>query len=1116
MKNFKKIGLIVLIIFVVLSMALVAACKEEHEHDFSKVEYDETSHWNVCPEDQVKDEGSIAAHSFGYESDGTQHWQVCSACGYATEKTNHNYKYESNDSQHWMACSDCGHIDESTLANHVDEGEDGKCDVCNHSVSVPEKYGQITGKVFFHKAGETLSATDFSISITDESGKIDPDDLVIKDGEFSFSALEGEYTLVLSAKGYFAAEQEIELSEDDPINIDINLEYDLLMVADSPHYDVERHGFLHQNDDKAYIEYTSSGAVGTTLDAITTDYMDDAMIIWYAQSGLTLNADQRIGVWAQFYNDNGNPDSVWFTIKGKDLIFEWYGGTYWTDNNPITDVWGFANNNLNEEEILQYQNGELAIGLARHENMLFAVVNGVIRDTIVLDPSYADKNCSLGLLGWDPGTTQRGEIIKFYFDIVDDISFILDDYLKNFKMIGNDILGWNKQTENSFDFTTGEGTIKALNDMIMNKSKCSYNNFAITQYLSTNSCRDNGQGVFITFGDKYIWVSAKNEEEGYAIEWNCATWMHESDKSRNLGAATKTSIAPNEWLFYDVFGNATYQGSNALNETERALIEEGKLPLTLVRNGQMIYVFLNNKYIGVRDLGAEYASVPAYFGFSLYGIQDYNTGIVNYRLEEDISSYLAVCEGELNVEIIGEHITAKGNGSYNMNDIANISWTVDDGYVINGIDVNGQELAKYNYSQTIWVNDVNGMKIQITTEEESKVNDFDQNTIGDVGVGDASKVDYGEKGILKVVENTQLFAVASQTRYNGALSVTFKKSLTDGKIMGIAYAFGGGNACSTWRNTQDSVTFRIENYENNGQKAKVQWVGDWYYGMCPVNWNWDIDANIKGYWPMSDELYAAYESGDGITLTLARKDNVFYSFVNGILVSSQYIDKYQGNEGLFCVLADGAQAGESVNYEFLSEEAVDRMLQASAVLISGDAEVKVNNVIGTVSYEEGKVAFDGSGIVSVGEGSLHEKVAMNVGTKYTADGIGQMGIMYRFADGRFVYIRSQKTGDDTFKIQYSQDSVMNRAGDAYLKGWLDFNQEDKSIINAFFNDSVQISLERNGNVFTVKLGDTVLNTLEIDAKYAEMEGQMLVEVDNGSNTAVEFSYENLVEASVSE
>lgn len=1228
-KNF-KLAFIALLIVALSLCTLLTACSEKHEHSYTELGHDATNHWYYCAEDGQVNETSVQAHKFEkLESDANQHWKVCTVCGV---------------------------VDSSPKANHIDVDEDGKCDVCQHSVPIPIKYGTISGTIDLYKAGaKTPAGSNVTLSLSDDQGEVTPIDLVVADGKFSFTAVEGEYTLTASATGYIDATFTIELAKADPVvDFEIELQYSLLAVSATPGYDGDLHDFSHQNDENGYVLFNSN-VTGKTLDFTTVDTMDDAMFTWYAQSGLSFNGDQRVGVWAMF-DDNGTPRYAWFTLKGKDNVFEWLGvDEHWDVKNALPGIWGFDDNALSAEEIDQYQKGTLQMGIARHQNMLFAIVNDQIRDTRILPEKYATMDCRLGMAGFDAGCADGAA--KYYFSISTDIAGYLPadtftvtvptvenltitpsrttghkgqgvditfepasgyslvsvkvngtekiaelvdgvlsianyngeaitaQVVKNAEVTANvtvtgldgakltfkqgetekevtvtdgvaafdgatgiwevfttyqgatfslgsvvvgadgtatlsktditlfndkDVFGWNKPTEDKFNVATGKGELHLISgDVMMHTTSVGYDDVAITMYLAPNAGGDT-EGLFMLFGNKCVRVFFEKESaEGKtilkAIKWNGETDRN-NNNPENITMSAK-EVFDSSWQFHNTTGAEIYNDKSYFTSAEQELFAKGELKFTLVRHGKMIYAFFNDKYIGLRNVGEDLATASVNCGLSLFGVTDSHTRKVKYAIETDISSYLAKCEGDATFSSSSEHVTIVTPENVKVNDRINISFKVDAGYVITKISVDGREYDPYQKSINIWVNRPN-FEVEITAVPTTEVSELEHNRIGDPNNGDASKVDDSTSGKITTT-GTTLFENTRLEYADGAISLTLKQGQFTATAAGVGYAFGGGQVGNAYgNNEQDSLIFRMEVW-NGG--AGVQWVGDWWYGLRPINGigTWNIDTSVKDYAPFSNELYNAYANGDGITLTIARVGDTVYALVNGTIVSTQYVNDYTGKTGRLFVLVPDAVNGAAFDYQLYSATEVTTLIANAKTLLSGEDETPVRKVIGTVGYtSEGGITFDGSGVVEVGNGSLKESLTITVGNKYATDGPKKMGIMYRFANGKFLFVRSEMINNgEAFKIQFSQDSTFNRAGDAFLQGWKDYNQSDETIISAFKTDSLNLTLERNGNVFTVKLGDTVLDTITLSEEYATMAGQMMIDVNCGNvENAFTFTY----------
>lgn len=303
----------------------------KHVHSYTKWGHDETNHWKYCEQDNEKDPTSVAAHDFS--------------------------EVGSDANGHWNNCASCGMIQESSKSVHVDENEDGKCDVCRHTVAIPVKYSTVSGKITLIKGGKKIAeAKTVKITLSDGFNTVEPMELEIaEDGTFSFKVVAGAYTMSLSKDGYFSDKSTIQVAEgENAENHNIELKYNLMSVAQEPGWDGGYLDFTHQNDEKPYFSFDCNES-SKTLNTMTVDTYDNAMFTWYAQRGQTLGSDDRAGVWVQFYNEaEGKTDFLWLTVKGSDNLIEWYGDSLWpdwTDLRNLTNKWTITGGNMTEAEV---------------------------------------------------------------------------------------------------------------------------------------------------------------------------------------------------------------------------------------------------------------------------------------------------------------------------------------------------------------------------------------------------------------------------------------------------------------------------------------------------------------------------------------------------------------------------------------------------------------------------------------------------------------------------------------------------------------------------------------------------------------------------------------------
>ena len=139
----------VLTVLCVLAAGALVGCGGKHEHTYTKWAHDETQHWLVCPDDNAKDENSVADHEFG--TDGK-----CVECGYEKPHTHAYTKWRTSDTEHWKVCPDDNVEEAGSRAPHNfvnGECECGKRDNFSGEVAVDEKFNGKT--ITLKKDGQT-------------------------------------------------------------------------------------------------------------------------------------------------------------------------------------------------------------------------------------------------------------------------------------------------------------------------------------------------------------------------------------------------------------------------------------------------------------------------------------------------------------------------------------------------------------------------------------------------------------------------------------------------------------------------------------------------------------------------------------------------------------------------------------------------------------------------------------------------------------------------------------------------------------------------------------------------------------------------------------------------
>ena len=310
--------------------------------------------------------------------------------------------------------------------------------------------------------------------------------------------------------------------------------------------------------------------------------------------------------------------------------------------------------------------------------------------------------------------------ISYEIEITKNETVTMNVTLEYVNFVAKDLFGWDNSIMESY--VDGKATVTALGSTVMHPTVDTFDRVAITTYLKKSNTGEL-QGAFVRFGEKYIWVTIKNSG---SIEWNCDTW--DARGKDNVTHLTWNHFCSSEWFMCDSEGNTTYQNGGNLTDEEKTMFEEGTLPLTLVRNGANVYVFVNGKYIGVRNveahLGSEIANGKVTVGLSCNGSIP-NVSVFTYLIETDVSAYLAKCEGDVTFKYVvnGEHVNVTGKkDGFKLNDLAEITLSLEEGYTITSFKINGQEVEP-TMSFKKWILDKNlaDVTIDIVTAEYQPV-----------------------------------------------------------------------------------------------------------------------------------------------------------------------------------------------------------------------------------------------------------------------------------------------------------------------------------------------------------------------------------------------------------
>ena len=142
-----------------LAGGALAGCGGEHEHAYTKWAHSDTQHWLVCPDDNAKDENSVADHEIGTNG-------KCVECGYEKDHTHAYTKWKTSETEHWKVCPDDNQEQAGSRATHNfvnGECECGKKDSFTGEVTVDEKFNGKT--ITLKKDGQS------DVAVTVANGK---------------------------------------------------------------------------------------------------------------------------------------------------------------------------------------------------------------------------------------------------------------------------------------------------------------------------------------------------------------------------------------------------------------------------------------------------------------------------------------------------------------------------------------------------------------------------------------------------------------------------------------------------------------------------------------------------------------------------------------------------------------------------------------------------------------------------------------------------------------------------------------------------------------------------------------------------------------------------------
>ena len=406
--------------------------------------------------------------------------------------------------------------------------------------------------------------------------------------------------------------------------------------------------------------------------------------------------------------------------------------------------------------------------------------------------------------------------------------------------------------------------IRLNNDMQFIFSKKTYNKVAFSVVLQKdwNSNGGNGtQGVIFRFkdGDDYKGVAAMQTEGEKFLRNDGQTDYGRYWAQQGVGLNGSLDLAEGgSWDELVNFSDRT-DFKNALNA--------GTLKLTVLRDGAMFYAYLNDEYVGFKSYAAKYADMACeacfyYFGFKGATMRDRHFELIEdtAELEEKIpaGSLSSVVEIKKNGTVTrlaeGEKVKVEGGG-------LNKEVAVENGKVTLSELVPGT----YKFS----VGDDYTASIEVEKDKEYTSNIVLQYKRFDLFNGwDEAQHDFSHVNDENptIGNNGKTLNVISRDAYNDvATSLWIKKgnSTHVQDVQGIVIKFSNGSYMVT----------RCEKMSDG--KYKLQWMQElWELPIAKAQW---IDYQT----PLTEAQNTAFESADGLRVTVVRSGNILTVYVNG-------------------------------------------------------------------------------------------------------------------------------------------------------------------------------------------------------------------------------------------
>lgn len=423
--------------------------------------------------------------------------------------------------------------------------------------------------------------------------------------------------------------------------------------------------------------------------------------------------------------------------------------------------------------------------------------------------------------------------------------------------------GWGQSDYSQLD----KNIIGLNNDLQFIFSKKTYNKVAFTVTLQSdwNSAgKDGRQGVIFRFkdGDEYKGIAAmqtegekKLQSDGqtdYAIWWN------------KQGVGLNGSLDLAEGSSWDTLVNF------ASRTDFKDALNAGTLKLTVLRDGAVFYAYLNGEYVGCKSYAAKYADMECEAGFYYF---DFSRTTTMREWNIEVTEDTAELEAKIPAGSLNAAVRTKAKGVVTQladGQKVKIEGGVSSGeYTVKGGKISLPKMVagtyKLSYGEDYFASITIEKDTEYTSDIELQYKVFDLLNGWDEAQHDFSHVN-DENPTISMKGNT--LNVISREKYNDvATSLWIKKgNSTHGQdVQGIVLKFSDGKYMIT----------RSEKMSDG--KYKLQWMAsNALWGMVTAKDQWLDYQN-----PLTEAQNTAFESADGLQLTVVRSGNILTVYVNG-------------------------------------------------------------------------------------------------------------------------------------------------------------------------------------------------------------------------------------------